>query len=590
MQNKALRGGLLVVLILLGACSNSLSISEQESRQEYFASGIYLLSPDTLREIPSSGFYDRPFVVIPPGNKVRCEKGGLKPTAKSPLMSSFQIYSSVTLRCASFGNGSGLNEQITRSYIIDDSPSIPAIFLTADPNSLFDPDTGIYVEGKEPEGEKVEHWQNYWLDKEIPVFVELMEPGSKEPDFAENAGLKIFGGSSRGLRKKSVAVNFREEYGAKHLHYTLFPDYPELKKFNNFILRNNGNNFRNDYIRDRLASSLSEGLGVDYQRGRHVVVYYNGEYFGIHDLREKSNEHYFQTHYGIKPDEVDLLSTYNHVSAGSSEGYIALTNWLSSNHLQSKANYDYVASQIDVDNYINYMQTEIFADNRDWPGNNVKKWRGTNPITLWRWFLYDLDFGFGYSSQYSNNIFEFVTEENGNSWPNGPRHTLLLRRLLENETFKKAFVNRMVVLLQMNFETSRILARIQEMMGEIESEIPRDQKRWNHSAPRMAWQLDVIKDFARNRPGIVYEEMRKFFSLERTAKVSLSVKGPGVIRVHGLKLDAETMKLKFFEGFPVDVSAAPVEGGVFVGWDDGVKDKNRTIMPEKQASLTALFK
>ena len=75
----------------------------------------------------------------------------------------------------------------------------------------------------------------------------------------------------------------------------MFPDYPELKKFKGLILRNFGNSFGRDYIRDRLASSISEGLGVDYQRGRFVVVYYNGKYFGLHDMRERSNEYYFET-------------------------------------------------------------------------------------------------------------------------------------------------------------------------------------------------------------------------------------------------------------------------------------------------------
>ena len=100
-----------------------------------------------------------------------------------------------------------------------------------------------------------------------------------------------------------------------------------MNKFKVFLLRNNGSNFGNDYIRDRLASSVSEGLGVDYQRGRFAVVYYNGEYYGIHSIRERSTEYYFETHYGMDPDEIDLLKADNFVSAGSAVDFVAMLNW-----------------------------------------------------------------------------------------------------------------------------------------------------------------------------------------------------------------------------------------------------------------------
>ena len=117
----------------------------------------------------------------------------------------------------------------------------------------------------------------------------------------------------------------------------------------------------------------------------------------------------------------------------------------------------------------------------------------------WKWVLYDMDFGFDSgSNSCSNNIFEYATAEDGDSWPNGPEHTLLLRRLLENESFKAAFVNRMAVLLQMNFESSRVLARIEGMMAEIQSEIPRDQKRWKLSASKMTKQLNVTRTLLRS--------------------------------------------------------------------------------------------
>lgn len=547
---------------------------------------------DTLAELPLSGFYATPFVVTFPENAaVRCELGGLAPTAESPLTMTLSVTATTTLRCASFVAGALPGAELSRTYVFETAPAVPAVFLTADPNSLFDPDTGIYMEGNFAQEKEPHYGANYWQDKEIPVFVEFMEPGSASPAFSKAAGFKIFGNYSRQNDKKSAAITFREKYGDKRLHYSLFPEFPNLEEFKVFILRNNGSNFGNDYIRDRLASSISEGLGVDYQRGRFAVVYYNGEYFGIHSIRERSTEYYFETHYGLDPKEVDLLKADNSASAGSAVDYVALMDWLETHHLDNEENYAYVVSQMDVDNFINYMQTEIYANNRDWPANNLKKWRGTNPKTPWKWFLYDLDFGMGNEySEFKNNIFEFATAEDGDDWPNGPASTLLLRRLLENPGFKTSFINRMAVLLQMNFESSRVLARIENMMAEIESEIPRDQERWGLRASRMEKQLDLIKDFARERPGVLYTELTEYFGLGAPAEMTLSVIGNGSLRVHGLKLDGYPLTVNFFMDFPVQIAAEPAPGHLFEAWDDGVTDPVRWINPVEVNSLTALFK
>ena len=548
---------------------------------------------DTLVDLPPSGFYtDGMTVSFPDDAEVRCGEGGLAPVATSPVTKSLQINKTTVLRCASFVAGTLPGDEIVRTYVFEKAPATPVVFLTADPNSLFDPDTGIYMEGNFAQEKEPHYGANYWLDKELPTFVELFEPGAKTPAFAKRAGLKIFGNYSRQNDKKSVAITFREKYGDKRLKYPLFPDFPELTKFKVFILRNNGSNYVNDYVRDRMASSVSEGLGVDYQRGRGAVVYYNGEYFGIHNIRERSTEYYFETHYGLNPDEIDLIKADNTVSAGSSIDYVKLMEWVEENHLDDAENYAYVASKIDVDNYLNYTHTEIFANNRDWPANNMKKWRGTNPQTKWKWFLYDLDFGFGndYSEYKDQNIFDFVTAEDGPGWPNGPEHTLLLRRLLENEEFKAAFINRMAVLLSMNFESSRVRARLDKMMAEIETEIARDQERWNQSSSRMERQLGLIEDFIETRPEVIRCELMEHFALGSPAEMTLSVSGSGSILVHGLRLDSPSMKVSFFEGFPVTVTAQPTDGGIFTGWSDGETAQTRTVLPEEVGELTASFK
>lgn len=577
--------------LFLSACSNSEYVNEFGVPVSDYAfddksqDSAYI--KNTFTDFPPSGFYPKPFTIFIPGNKLlNCETGGIAPTKNSSAQKEISIDSTTVIRC--IDNSADTTTEIVRTYIFEKKPTIPAIFIATDPNSLFNPDTGIYVDGPNAEEKMPHKGANYWLDKEIPIFIEFTEAEAYIPAFTEYAGLKIFGNYSRVNPKKSVSINFREKYGKKRLNYMLFPEFPSLNQFKSFVLRNFGNIFERDYIRDRLASSISEGLNVDYQRGRYVIVYYNGQYFGLHDMRERSNEYYFETHYGLKHKNINLLKANNNASAGSSDDYISLMNWLKSNNLDNEINYNYISSKIDINNFINYMQIEIFAYNHDWPGNNEKKWNCTNPQTLWKWFIYDVDAGF--EEEYvASNMFYFLSSQGETNYANAPHHTLLFRSLLQNENFKNSFINRMTTLLQMNLKSSRILAQIEKLMSDIEKEIPRDQMRWSRSPTKMDKQLQIIKQFAINRPSHLIQHLQEFFKLGSPVPITLSTNKKGTIQVHGLPLDEDSLTITFFTGLPVTITAIPQKGCSWSHWSDGETKATRIIYPNKNTKLVAIF-
>ena len=558
--------------------------------------------------VPPSGFYSSAITVSFPAG-TRCEQGGAEPTVNSPTVEQdLTINATAVLRCRTYAVGSYPSEEIIRTYVFESQPSIAALFVTTDPLSMFSPDTGLYMTGNGASMMDPKKGANFWSNRELPVYVELFEPGSpKTPAFGVMGDYKISGQYSRAKEKKSFSVTLREEYGDKRLKYPLFPDYPELKKFKAFSLRNFGNNSGDDYVRDRIGTSMTEGLGVDYQRGRYVVVYYNGKYYGVHDLRERNNEYYYETKYGLDASDIDLIDANNDASAGSATDYKAMIEWLQSNELTSDANYQKIADQIDVDNYMNYMQAEMFVNNGDWPHNNMKKWRIASQKSKWKWFLYDVDFGFGagYNTQ-NSNVFSYVTNANGTNGmgmgmmpgmggqqqTNGSisEHTILMIRLLQNEGFKNAFINRFCVLLSMNFSADRLVKRIDELQSQVQAEVARDAEFWNYDAASMSSNLEKIKSFAQTRQQTIMSEMQQYFSLGETASVTLSAQGSGKIAVHNLPLDQSSMTVNFYSGVPVTVTAVPNTGAVFSGWSDGVADITRTINPGEITTLTATFK
>ena len=556
--------------------------------------------------IPASGFYSSPVSVTFPAG-TRCEQGGTAPTENSPVVEqTLNISATTVLRCRVFAAGSYPSEEVIRTYVFETQPSIATLFVTTDPLSMFSPDTGLYMTGNGAAMMDPKKGANFWSNRELPVYVELFEPNKPQtPAFGIMGDYKISGQYSRAKEKKSFSITLREEYGDKRLKYSLFPDYPELKKFKAFSLRNFGNNCGNDYVRDRIGTQMTEGLGVDYQHGRYVVVFYNGKYYGLHDLRERNNEYFYETRYGLDPNDIDLIDATNEASTGSATDYLAMLDWLQSNELTSDANYQKIADQIDVDNYMNYMQAEMFLNNGDWPHNNMKKWRVASQKSKWKWFLYDVDFGFDVSYNTQNsNVFSYVTNRNGTngmgmmpgmgggqqSGGSISEHTILMIRLLENENFKKAFINRFCVLLAMNFSADRLVKQIDDLQSQVQGEMNRDIEFWGFDASSYSSNLERIKSFAQSRQQTIMSEMQQYFSLGESAAVTLSSQGSGKILVHNLALDQSSMAVNFFRDVPVTVTAEANAGAVFSGWSDGVQEATRTFNPGEVTTITATFK
>lgn len=558
--------------------------------------------------IPPSGFYSSAVAVTFPAG-TRCEQGGAEATANSPVVQSLNVSTTTVFRCRTYADGSYPSEEIIRTYVFEQQPSLATVFVTTDPLSMFSADSGLYMTGNSASMMDPKYGANFWSNRELPVYVEMFEPGSpKAPAFGVMGDYKISGQYSRAKEKKSFSVTLREEYGNKRLKYPLFPDYPELKKFKAFSFRNFGNNSGNDYVRDRIGTQMTEGLGVDYQHGRYVVVYYNGKYYGLHDLRERNSEYFYETRYGLDPNDIDLLDASNEAGAGSSTDYKAMIDWLQSNELTNEANYNKIAEQVDVENYMNYMAAEMFVNNGDWPHNNLKKWRVASQKSKWKWFLYDVDFGFGagYNTQ-NSNVFSYVTNASGtNGMGMGmmpgmgqqgqqtggsiSEHTILMIRLLGNEGFKKAFINRFCVLLSMNFAADRLVKQIDELQSQVLSEMSRDAEFWGYNAASFSSNLEKIKSFAQSRQQTIMNEMQQYFSLGSTAQVTLSVQGSGQILVHNLPLDQSSMTVNFFSDVPVTLTAVPKSGAVFSGWSDGNMEATRTFTPGSVPTLTATFR
>jgi len=560
--------------------------------------------------IPSSksGFYGSPMFVAlthPVADAViRYTVDGHTPTITSSIYTKpISIDSTMAVRAKAFKDGFFPSAVSTSTFFINEESELPVFSLVTDPENFFSDSSGIYVEGKNG---IIDHCstapRNWNQDWERPVDLELFEK-DRQSAFAVSTGVKIFGGCARLYPEKSLAFYFRQEYGFNKLQYRLFSDLPIIE-YNNFLLRSSGQDWWRTMFRDGMVQTLiKQGMKTGYQDYRPAILFINGQYWGIHNIREKLNDHYVESHFGVSRENVDFIDLSKGVTAnnGDTIAYEAMINFLTANSLTISANYEYIKSIVDIDNYLDYQIAEIYAANGDWPGSNMKLWRERSSAGKWRWMISDMDFTFGGNAegQYTTNTLAQATATNGPSWPDPPWATLMLRKMLENSEFKNEFIQRFAAHMNTTFEANHVLNVIDSLAAGIASEISRHKTRWPQSLSMgpspVSWtgNVQVMKDFAVTRAAAMRSFISTQFSITGSYALTLGRKDStrGKIFVHGIEIRNFASKNLFFKNIPVSIRALALPGFRFAGWQGATTSTSSEIslILSSDATLTAIF-
>ena len=453
--------------------------------------------------------------------------------------------------------------------------------------NLFDDSLGIYVigtNGKPGYCSDIPH--NVNMDWERSVNVELYDKDGTV-EINQRAGVKIYGGCSRTrYPQKSLALYARSEYGKGSFDCQLFKDKP-IYSFETFVLRNSADDCRYTMFKDAMGQAAIIGeTDIDWQAYRPAVVFINGQYWGIQNIREKLNEHYVAGNYNLDPDEVNLVrgSPEWGVMHGNSDNYVEMIEYISTKNLGDESVYNYVESIIDVNNYIDYQIAEIYYSANDWPMNNIKYWRANNgPHDKWRWIMYDLDNCFIYIDR---NTLDLSTDPNcGCSWPNPPWSTFLFRKMLENDEFKIEFVQRYAWHMNTTFKAERINHIIDSMKLNIAPEIPRHIERWGgqtvpfpehwigptfNSVEEWENHIDRMKRFVNERRPHATQHVINYFNIPQgmnSLNISYDQPEAGIIKINRQTIKGTSHEGDYFKYYPLKVRAISKVGYKFSHWD-----------------------
>jgi hypothetical protein len=501
---------------------------------------------------------------------IRFTTNGSEPTESSAIFSAaFSVSKTSTVKAKAFKKGFLPSKTKVKTFFINEHTfGLPVISISLNESYLTDNTIGIYTVGTNGIAGYCQNtpanWNQDWDRHAVLEFFD--QSGNK--DFDESVDLRIGGNCSRAFPLKSFAIKARDKYGDNTIDRKLFAE-KESSSYGGFMLRNAGNDFWQSMFRDALMQRIvKDQMDVDYQAYEPKAIYLNGKYWGILNLREKIDADYFKTNYGVDKDDLDL-GEWEMALEGSVADYNSYVNTLASMDPGSPETYAYIDSNIDVQEFINYLVTEIYYCNTDWPGNNVKYWRKTGG--KWRWVLWDLDFGMGLYTERSyptHPTLHFATEANGPQWPNPPWSTRHLRLLLQNPTFREKFIATFTSSLSTTFKPGRVISFIDAFEEKIQPEMPHHVTRWGNWLPNWNYEVQRLRDFATQRNVFMHDYLKNFFGLSDNVRINLTTTPEqGKVILNGIASSEDIQEANYFRGIRYNIAAEALPGYRFSHWN-----------------------
>jgi hypothetical protein len=527
---------------------------------------------------------------------------GSEPTEKSTKYTgAINITKTTVIRTRAYHPSYILSEIKTGTYIFMDTYhqscngfTVPIISISTNSDNFFGDMTGIYVKGRNgiTSGSSCDPDKaNYNQDWKRPINFEYIVDGKQV--VSQELDAAVMGGCSRRYEQKSLKLSASNKMGNNKIvgvdgsYYDFFPHKKPGMIYKSLQLRNNGNDYELQRIRDGFIQSLIKGrMDVDYQGYQPAAFYINGEYWGHIDLRERTNKDFVYTNYGLSEDEIDLLELSNtpgdeadaagnfSASAGTTDAYKELLV-ISKEGIDQPGYYEKMNRLMDMNEYLDYQILEQYAVNTDWPGNNTKIWR-EKETGRFRWIVYDTDFSFGIYPNSENltdattNMLSLCLDGNPSNFSSKePWMRELFKTLMSNEEIRQKFLEKNILHLGTTFNTERVKGVLDSLRTLLAGELCAHWKRFYQQ--HYDGSMD---DFAAQRTDIVYNHLRSYYNekfnagLGSLVNLTISSNIPNAdFIINGERLNASSFSGKYYQNRNLVVQPVAPVGYKFKNWN-----------------------
>ena len=334
------------------------------------------------------------------------------------------------------------------------------------------------------------------------AYVEVYEPDGRRV-IGQKCLMKLAGHSTREHEgQKGFSLRARKEYGASRFDYALFSGR-NYTSYKSFVMRASGQDCRQSFMRDSILSALAADTSVMYRETEVCVVYVNGRYWGVYNMRERVSDDMIAQYEGWDdPHDVEIGDG----TGSSSEGFTQMMKWVRSHDLSSDANVEALRQMMDVENYLEYVMLEMYANNQDL--GNVAFYRNPKADNKWRWALFDLDLSF---QLYGDNVAGWLQGDTVGSITE--QNNLLFRSLMKNAGMRDWFLTRFGELLATTFSARNVTEKIKQRYELLDPEMDWEFKRWGWTRATWKHYVTKITSYARNRPTNLIQYLTDDFRL-----------------------------------------------------------------------------
>lgn len=548
----------------------------------------FTYAPTPAMSIPG-GIYGGPLNVTitspDPTFTIRYTTDGSTPTATSTVYTGpVAINNTTVLRARCFSaNGNVLPGFVeTHTYLINVNHTIPIVSLWGnnDLNQLFNgtqntPDCGM------------EYFSN------TGVLLEKTYGDANK-----------HGNDSWAYAQRGIDYVVRDKFGyADEIDYAIFPAR-NRDKFDRIILKAAANDnypFSTAgaaHIRDAFVHhiSLIGGLDVDLRATVSVVVYKNGQYWGIYEIREKADDKdYIKHYYDIDEPNIQFRKTWGgtwseYGGAQAGTDWNNLLQFILNNDMGDAANFQQVDDQLNWRSLVDYFCINSYTVCTDWLNWNTAWWRGintplSNPRARWSYVLWDMDATFGHYINYTGvpQTGPDADPCNAEALPNpgGQGHTQILTKLInENQTVYQYYVSRYIDLGNTVFSCDYMLAVLDSMLAVIAAEMPGHIARWGGNMGTYTNNVNQLRNFIIARCTEIQDGLVDCYDLEGPYPTVFTVEplGAGTLQVNSLFPAVYPFAGTYYGGIDIITNAFANAGWVFDHWETA--NGTSTINPD----------
>ena len=381
-------------------------------------------------------------------------------------------------------------------------------------------------------------------------------------EFSSFVEIALNGKGSLGMTEKSFRILFRENANPEvsenlnAFNYNIFGEYAtptatgdDTVYYRRLLLRNGGGDnsgctISRSHIGDAYIARLDSKLHAESMAYKPVFVFINGEFWGIYNARERFDEKYFETIYGVPEEDLAVLECpypipvikfeylLTHGEQRDADEFNLLFRYAQEHDLSDPVHYKYVCDRVDTDNLIDYFCAQIYLNCSDWPNNNVKVWRNSNPNSIsgqdtkWRFCVVDTDHGVGLNSNVDTNLHGAVSD--------GSVIGILINGLMGNPEFRERFLMRYIWLTEVYYAPEASGPILEEIVDTVAPVMQLQLDRWKctdgtatpYDGARPSWMyyINVIRDYIEKRPAVAKKQLMAHYSLSEDEYARLLAK------------------------------------------------------------------